>query len=132
MLLAPRPFRLQAKPCGGTFKLVTKPRQVFYSPMPRKRVISIKDLIPDVDYACTRLFSYGYVTITCSGEKLRRSWREACRKGKPEDFVAAFWKVPSGVKQLHSHVFGRWRVVLLHPREDLYFAVQPVHPDHYG
>lgn len=131
-------FKVRPKP--GVFKVRRIPpeqRQRWHTPIPKEKVISIRDLNPDQEYATERYFpnNGGYRTVVASGAALQRSWANAYKKRHKPDgldrFMAAFFRRPTNRCKVYHEPLGRWREVILHPRRDLYFSVQPVNKKWY-
>lgn len=111
------------------FSLQPKPRKLnWFSPVPKALRFSIKRLEPEQEYAFSRFFpdNGGFRTITASGRDLQRSWRSCIKRNRLDRFIAAFHPRPSHRCNWCNDPTGRWREVILYPRKDLSFWVQPV------
>lgn len=133
--LKPRAFKV--KPRSFRIRPKNRNKQYWFTPLPQERIISIRDLNPEQDFAFSKYFpdKGGLRTITASGAAIQRSWASALKRmHKPnglEKFIAAFYVRPSNKCKVNEPQ-GRWREVVLHPRRDLYFMIQPMDRKHYG
>lgn len=119
--------------------------QRWFTPLPMEKTISIEDLNPDQEYAFSRYLpdNGGYRTVTASGAAIQRSWKTCFKRWRNEvkanmkikealdRFIAAYFLRPPHSIKVNEPI-GRWREVVLHPRKDLYFMVQPVDRKHYA
>jgi len=127
-------FKVRAPP--KTFKVRAKRKPVsqpWFTRTHSKPIIGIADLFPDQEYAFFKFFDKGgFKVVTASGAAIQRSWTSCTKRDKITRFIASFHPRITNRCKIYQEPTSRWHEVVLHPRRDLYFTVQPVSKRHYA